>query len=73
MREKLKGNKEALDSLERLATHLGANGVDLKVDQLTLGEFLKMNPKTERFLKNPAADKMLTREYRAPYVVPEKV
>jgi len=73
MREKLKGNKEALDSLERLATHLGANGVDLKVDQLTLGEFLKMNPKTERFLKNPAADQMLTREYRAPYVVPEKV
>ena len=73
LREKFKGNKEALDSLERLATHLGANGVDINVDKLTLGEFLKMDPKTERFIDNAAADKQLTREYRAPYVVPEKV
>ena len=73
LREKFKGNKEALDCLERLATHLGANGVDINVDKLTLGEFLKMDPKTERFIDNPAADKQLTREYRAPYVVPEKV
>jgi len=73
LREKFKGNKEALDSLERLATHLKANDVDINVDKLTLGEFLKMDPTTERFIDNPAADKMLTREYRAPYVVPEKV
>jgi hypothetical protein len=73
IREKFKGNKEALDSFDRLATHLAANGVDIKVDQLALGEFLKMDPKTERFIDNAAADKMLTREYRAPYVVPEKV
>jgi predicted dehydrogenase len=73
MREKLKGNKEAMDSLERLATHLDANGVDIKVDQLTLGEFLKMDPKTEKFIGNAAADKLLTREYRAPFIVPEKV
>ena len=71
MREKLKGNKEAMDSLERLATHLDANGVDIKVDQLTLGEFLKMDPKTEKFIGNADADKLLTREYRAPYIVPE--
>ena len=73
MREKLKGNKKAMDSLERLATHLDANGVDIKVDQLTLGEFLKMDPKTEQFIGNAAADKLLTREYRAPFIVPEKV
>jgi hypothetical protein len=73
LREKVKGNKEALDSLNRLATHLEANGVDLNVEKLTMGEFLKMDPKTEKFVKNPAADKMLTRPYRAPYVVPEKV
>ena len=63
----------SVDSLERLATHLKANDVDINVDKLTLGEFLKMDPTTERFIDNPAADKMLTREYRAPYVVPEKV
>lgn len=73
LREKFKGNKEALDSLERLATHLKANDVDINVDKLTLGEFLKMDPKTEKFIDNAAADKQLTREYRAPYVVPEKV
>jgi hypothetical protein len=73
IREKLKGNKEAMDSFERLATHLAANDVDINVDQLALGEFLKFDPKTERFIGNAEADKMLTREYRAPYVVPEKV
>ncbi len=73
IKEKLKGNKEAMDSLERLATHLADNAVDIKTDQLTLGEFLKFDPKTEKFIGNAAADKMLTREYRAPYIVPEKV
>jgi hypothetical protein len=73
LREKFKGNKEALDSFDRLAAHLAANGVDIKVDKLALGEFLKMDPKTERFIDNAAADKQLTRDYRAPYVVPTEV
>ena len=73
LREKLKANKDAMDSLDRLATHLGANDVNLDTDQLTLGEFLKMDPQTEKFVGNAAADKLLTREYRAPFIVPEKV
>ena len=73
MREEVTSNKEALDSLNRLATHLEANGVDLNVEKLSLGQFLKMDPKTEKFIKNPAADKLLTRVYRKPYIVPEKV
>jgi predicted dehydrogenase len=73
MREQLEGNSEAMDSIERLATHLAANDVDINTDPLTLGAFLKMDPLTERFIENPDADKMLTREYRAPYIVPEKV
>jgi hypothetical protein len=32
-----------------------------------------MDPKTEKFKGNAEADKLLTRDYRAPYVVPEKV
>lgn len=70
--EKVKAHKEATDSYERMAEHLGKNGVDIAKEQLTLGEFLTMNPKTEKFIDNAAADKLLTREYRAPYVVPEK-
>ena len=73
IREKIKGNKEAMDSFERLATHLAANDVDLNMEKLTLGEFLKMDPKTEKFIGNADADDLLTRKYRAPYIVPEKV
>jgi hypothetical protein len=71
--EKIKGNAEATDSFNRLAAHLDANGVDIKTEQLSLGEFLKMDPKTERFIGNAEADQLLTREYRAPFIVPEKV
>ena len=71
IREKLKGNADAMDSFDRLATHLAANEVDISMEKLALGEFLKFDPKTEKFIGNAAADKLLTREYRAPYIVPE--
>jgi hypothetical protein len=32
-----------------------------------------MDPQKERFVGNAAADRMLTREYRKPFVVPQKV
>jgi len=73
IREKIKGNKEAMDSLDRLATHLAANNVDITNDQLTFGEYLKFDPIAEKFIGNKDADKLLTREYRAPFIVPEKV
>jgi predicted dehydrogenase len=68
--EKVKANKEAADSFERMKEHLAKNGVDIAKDHLTLGEFLTMDPKTEKFIGNAEADKLLTRDYRAPYVVP---
>lgn len=71
--EKVKSDPEAVDSINRMIEHLAANNVDVKMDQLTLGEVLKMDPKTEKFIGNPEADKLLTREYRAPFIVPENV
>ena len=53
--------------------HLAANGVDLAKTPATMGMVLKMDPQTERFLGNDEANKLLTREYRKPFVVPEKV
>jgi hypothetical protein len=50
--------------------HLKANEVNIDTDKLTLGPVLKMNPKVETFIGNAAADKLLTRDYRKPYVVP---
>jgi predicted dehydrogenase len=38
-----------------------------------LGRKLHINPSTESFVNDPEADAMLTREYRAPFVVPAKV
>ncbi|MEO8351104.1 MAG: Gfo/Idh/MocA family oxidoreductase [Chthoniobacteraceae bacterium] len=73
MREKMEGNKEALDSLARLLAHLEANEVAVEQDQLTMGEFLKMDPATERFVGNAEANALLTREYRKPFVVPATV
>ncbi len=73
IKEKIKGSKDATDSFDRLAAHLAANNLDLSTDQLTFGEYLKFDPTTERFIGNAEADKLLTREYRAPFVVPEKV
>jgi hypothetical protein len=53
--------------------HLKANNVDLEVTKASLGVFLKMDPKAERFIGNDKANEMLRRDYRKPYVVPEKV
>jgi len=37
------------------------------------GRTLRFDPNTERFLNDEEANRLLRREYRAPYVVPEKV
>jgi len=73
IREKIKADKDAVETFNRMAEHLAANDVDLTRTKASLGEFLKMDPKTEKFIGNAAASKMLTRDYRKPYVVPEKV
>ncbi|MCL2119352.1 MAG: Gfo/Idh/MocA family oxidoreductase [Planctomycetaceae bacterium] len=41
--------------------------------QFTLGPKLAFDPAREKFVNNPAADKLLTRDYRTPYIVPENV
>ena len=46
---------------------------ELKNPQWTLGPKLTFDPKTEKFIDNTVADKLLTRDYRVPYVVPENV
>jgi predicted dehydrogenase len=73
IKDALKNTKGMSETFDRMAAHLGKNGVDITKDQVTLGVPLKMNPKTEKFIGNPSADKLLTREYRAPYIVPENV
>jgi len=73
IREAIKAQKGLAESCERMFEHLKANEVNLETTPATLGLALTMNPKTERFLGNDKANQMLTRQYRKPYVVPEKV
>lgn len=73
IREQIKADKDAAETFERMADHLQRNGVDLQTSKLALGPFLKMDPKTERFPGNEDANRLLTRNYRKPFVVPEKV
>lgn len=73
IRDRLATNSFALEACERAYAHLQANQVDLLLTRATLGVALKMDPKTERFLDHPAANEMLTRAYREPFVVPAQV
>lgn len=72
-RDAVKDNKDLSEMLGRMEEHLAANKVDLQKTPAKLGAALTMDPKTEKFLNNRAANKLLTREYRKPFVVPEKV
>jgi hypothetical protein len=73
VREAVKNEPTVADAVGRMEEHLSANLVDLNNLAVTLGPVLQMNPKTERFTNNEAANKLVTREYRKGYVVPEKV
>jgi len=46
---------------------------ELKAPQWTLGPTLAFDAEKEKFVNSADADKLLTRDYRAPYVVPENV
>ncbi len=73
IREHLKKDSAALETLARMEEHLAANKVDLKNTRLALGAVLRMDPLQEKFIENPKANALLTREYRKPFVVPDKV
>jgi len=72
IREAIQGDKGLAEGFGRMAEHLAANGVDIATDKVTLGVPLKMDPKTETFLGNAKANELLTRPYRAPYIVPAR-
>jgi hypothetical protein len=58
------------EAFGRMGEHLAANGVQLNESKATLGVSLTMDPRSERFVGNDAANAMLAREYRKPFVVP---
>lgn len=59
-------------TLDRTLAHLNDNKVELGTAKIRVGAALVFDPETESFPKNEAANAQLTREYRAPFVVPAK-
>jgi len=51
----------------------GTLGLDLNKSTYQLGPMLEFDPAREKFVGNAEADKLLTREYRKPFEVTEKV
>ncbi|MFZ5832202.1 MAG: Gfo/Idh/MocA family protein [Planctomycetota bacterium] len=66
-------NKIASSTFGALQEHLKDNGIKLEDATYQLGRHLKFDAATEKFVDDAEADKLLRREYRAPYVVPEEV
>jgi len=73
--ERLQGDKENAETFERVEEHLEANKVSLAdAKVLHYGRSLKVDGKAEVFTGEGAAEAnaMLTRDYRAPFVVPSE-
>ncbi|MCX7429163.1 MAG: Gfo/Idh/MocA family oxidoreductase [Planctomycetia bacterium] len=66
-------NKEVLESWEMLQENLGGAGVKLAETTYQVGPLLKFDPETEKFIDSDEANKLLTRDYREGFVVPENV
>lgn len=69
VREQLTGHAYAAADVDRFANHLADNEVP-DTALLQFGQPLEFDPAKERFASNSAADAMLSREYRKPFVVP---
>jgi len=68
-------NADLMDSFERMLQHLKANEVDLDKEPITMGPMLTMDPGKERFVGEYSdwANMFVSRNYREPFVVPQKV
>jgi predicted dehydrogenase len=75
----LASRADVAETLDRFETHLTDNGVDFAQSKVVLGPTLEVKPDEERFASagpydlGAWANQLARGEYRAPYVVPEKV
>lgn len=68
-------NAQVKEAFEKLAANNSAAGIPLDKQIYNVGPSLTFDPATEKFTgdKSEVANALLGREYRAPFVVPEKV
>ena len=75
LRERLRGDKAALETLGRFQAHLAANDVNLTKEPAVLGPWLTVDSTKERFVGTFAeeANRLVKRDYRKPFIIPEHV
>ena len=73
MPENFTNNTVVSDSVMTMLENTKAIGVVPENTTLRVGPKLEFDPEKEKFVNNPAADMLLTRPYRPPFVVPEQV
>ena len=66
-------NESANETYRRFRDHLKESGVALDRANFVMGREIKFDPKAEAVVGDPEAARLLTREYRKPFVVPENV
>lgn len=66
-------NKDVVETFDRMRDHVKDNDVKLEETNYRLGRVLQFDPKLEKFIGDDQANALLTREYRKPFVIPEKV
>ena len=75
IKESINFQSDTVEAFERMKAHLAVNEIELTENLAVLGPLLTMDPAAERFT-GPMADKaneLLTRPYREPFVLPEKI
>jgi predicted dehydrogenase len=65
-------NREAAETFARMEEHLRENRVPLDGQTYRVGRRLTLDVPNERFSNDAEANRLLTREYRQPFVVPER-
>ncbi len=68
--EKIQSRDDNLATLDRTVRHFRDNGVDLGKYPMSMGPLLKFDRQKEVFTNSDEANRLLHREYRAPFVCP---
>jgi predicted dehydrogenase len=63
----------ANECFDRVRRHLEENGLNVEKTRFRMGRELEFDPQAETFVGDADANQLLRREYRHPFVVPEKV
>ena len=66
-------NKQVVEAFDYVKENLQAVGVSLDENTYQLGRTLTFNPQTETFEGDQQANALLSRDYRNPFVVPDRV